>query len=86
MNNQKKSDTKNKKSARKFFTQPKDFGMLFVGIISVLYVLNITFGIVEILPDNLPFIGNIDEALVTGLLISVLQYFDINVTQWFNRK
>ena len=69
-----------------FFTQPKDFGMLALGIVLVLYLLNITFGVVELLPDNLPIVGNIDEALVTGILIAVLQYFGINITKISRRK
>jgi uncharacterized membrane protein YkvA (DUF1232 family) len=57
-----------------------------LGIISVIYLLNITFGVVEFLPDNLPIVGNIDEALITAILIAVLQYFGINITQIFKRK
>lgn len=70
----------------KLFSKPKDYGMLFLGIISVVYLLNFTFGFIEFLPDALPFIGNIDEVVVTGLLISVLQYFNIDITGWFKRK
>jgi len=76
---------KNNLKKQKRFTRPKDFGMLAIGIISLLYILNITFGVIEFLPDNLPIVGNIDEALVTGILIGVLQYFDIDVTRIFKR-
>lgn len=86
MNTQQQPDIKTKKIPQKYFSKPKDFIMILLGIISVLYVLNITFGVVEFLPDNLPFVGNIDEALVTAILVSVLQYFNINVTNWFKRK
>ncbi len=42
-------------------------------IVSVIFLLNLTLGIVEI-PDNLPVVGNIDEAFFTGLLIACLRY------------
>lgn len=86
MNINRQPDVEVKKTSQKYFTQPKDFVMLVIGVLSVIYVLNITFGLVEFLPDNLPFIGNIDEAVVTTVLISVLQYFDINPVGFFNRN
>ena len=85
MNTQQQPDIKINKKKKSFFTQPKDYGMLVLGIVSVVYLLNFTFGFIEILPDTLPFLGNIDEALMTGLFISVLQYFNINITGWFKR-
>lgn len=85
MNIKNQSDINIRKKKSGYFTQAKDFGMLALGIVAGLYVLNITFGVVELLPDNLPFVGNIDEALVTAVLVSVLQYFNINITHWFKR-
>lgn len=38
-------------------------------IISMLYIINPTFGVFELLPDNLPLVGNIDEGLFTILLL-----------------
>lgn len=40
--------------------------------LSVLYLLNIPFGIIEALPDNIPILGNVDEAGMTLLLIKCL--------------
>ncbi len=37
---------------------------------AVLYVLNPTAGIFEFLPDNLPVVGNLDEAAAVGLGIA----------------
>lgn len=34
-----------------------------------LYLVNPTAGVFELLPDNLPFVGNLDEALFTALFI-----------------
>lgn len=38
-------------------------------IIAVVYLLNPTGGIIELIPDNFPVIGNLDEASATALLI-----------------
>ena len=47
-------------------------GSVVVGLICVVYLLNPTAGILELLPDNLPIIGNLDEAAaVTGLLMAL---------------
>ena len=38
------------------------------GIVAVVYLLNPTAGIFEIIPDNLPIIGNLDEGAAALLL------------------
>ena len=45
-----------------------------VGVLAFLYLANPTFGVFELLPDNLPFVGNIDEATATMVLLNVLRY------------
>ncbi|WP_412473831.1 hypothetical protein [Halobacteriovorax sp. YZS-1-1] len=44
-------------------------------IIGVIYILNPTAGVIEIIPDNLPYIGNLDEAGAVLLIISCLKKF-----------
>ncbi|MCI5050916.1 MAG: DUF1232 domain-containing protein [Candidatus Pacebacteria bacterium] len=85
MNTKAQPDIKNNHQ-KKYFKKGKDFVMAGLGIISLLYIFNITFGVVEFLPDNLPFVGNIDEALITTLLIAVLNYFNIPISDWFKRR
>lgn len=34
-----------------------------IGVVSVIYLLNPTAGILEFIPDNFPVIGNLDEAI-----------------------
>lgn len=47
-------------------------GSVMVGAICLLYLLNPTAGFLEFIPDNIPVIGNLDEAAaVTGLLMSL---------------
>jgi uncharacterized membrane protein YkvA (DUF1232 family) len=44
------------------------------GIISVIYLLNPTAGLIEIIPDNIPIIGNLDEGAAAYIIISVIAY------------
>lgn len=57
-----------------------------LGILSFLYLLNPTAGIFEFLPDNIPFVGNIDEVTATTLLLSSLAYFGIDLSRLFKRE
>lgn len=54
-------------------------------IISTVYLLNFTLGVAE-LPDNLPFIGHLDEFAAATLLIASLRYFDIDLTGFLKSK
>ena len=45
-----------------------------LSILSIIYILNPTAGVIEILPDNIPFIGNLDEAMATAILIKCIYY------------
>lgn len=42
-------------------------------IVLAFYLLNPTAGILEIIPDNIPWIGNIDEVLVVGIIIKLIK-------------
>lgn len=55
--------------------------VLMSGILSLMYLLNIGVGIIELIPDNIPVIGNLDEATATVVLINCLRYFGVN---WFD--
>jgi hypothetical protein len=39
----------------------------------VIYLLNLDMGLFELIPDNLPVIGNVDEVGVTLLLVRCIQ-------------
>ena len=41
--------------------------------LSVLYLLNPTAGLFELIPDTIPIIGNLDEAAAMGLLIACVR-------------
>jgi len=51
---------------------------LFGILVSMFFLLNLSFGIFEI-PDNLPLVGNLDEAFFTMLLLGCLAYFGIEL-------
>jgi hypothetical protein len=52
-----------------------------------LFLANPGLGVFAELPDNLPFVGNLDEVLASAILFSCLSYLGINVvpTRWSPR-
>jgi 4-hydroxybenzoate polyprenyltransferase len=56
-----------------------------VGLLATLYILNPTAGVFEIIPDNLPLVGNLDEAAAVALLLMCLKYFGIDLPNIFGR-
>lgn len=64
-------------------------GSLLVGLFGALgavYLVNPGAGFIELIPDNLPVIGNLDEAAATMLVISALAYFGVDLGGLFGRK
>jgi uncharacterized membrane protein YkvA (DUF1232 family) len=56
-----------------------------VGFVSAFYLFNPTAGILELIPDNIPVIGNLDEATAAALLISALAYFGVDLGRLFGK-
>ena len=54
-----------------------------VGIVSAAYIFNPGAGFIELIPDNIPGIGNLDEAAATAMLISCLAYFGFDAGRLF---
>jgi len=52
----------------------KKLGILFLALLSIIYLLNPTAGVFELLPDNIPFVGNVDEGLAAYILYSCIEY------------
>jgi uncharacterized membrane protein YkvA (DUF1232 family) len=52
----------------------KKLGVLLLALLSIVYLLNPTAGVFELLPDNIPFIGNVDEGLAAYVLYSAVEY------------
>lgn len=48
--------------------------VILLGVFSVIYLINPSAGIFELLPDNIPFVGNVDESLAAYVLYSCIEY------------
>ena len=53
-------------------------------IIGAAYMLNPTFG-VDLLPDNLPILGNLDEAAAMFLILGALRYLGVGLPDFLER-
>ncbi|MDF1563954.1 MAG: DUF1232 domain-containing protein [Deltaproteobacteria bacterium] len=47
--------------------------LLLGGLLGAVYLLNPGAGVIELIPDALPVVGNLDEAAAIGLLISCVK-------------
>jgi hypothetical protein len=63
----------------------KNFVVFCLGLAALIYLLNPGAGMFELLPDNLPLIGNLDEAAAMALLAACLGHFGIRLPG-FSRK
>ena len=57
-----------------------------LGVFSALFLVNPGAGIFLEIPDNIPIIGNLDEAAATAILISCLAYFGFDLGRLFGRR
>ena len=64
----------------------KSIGVALLGMLGLIYILNPTAGIIEIIPDAIPIIGNLDEAAAVTLILTSLRYFGVDLTSFFKRK
>ena len=60
--------------------------VLLLGVLGMIYLINPTAGVIELIPDNIPFIGNLDEAAAAMLFIGALRYFGLDITKFFNKN
>lgn len=63
----------------------KSLLVVILGVISAVYLINPGAGIFEIIPDNIPLIGNLDEAAATVLLLNCLAYFGLDIRHLLGR-
>jgi hypothetical protein len=54
---------------------------LVAAALSSLYLANVGAGVVELIPDNIPFAGNLDEFIASLILIRSLAYLGLNVSK-----
>lgn len=53
----------------------KNILTVIAGVVGAIYLLNPTAGLIELIPDNLPIVGNLDEAAATALVINAFLQF-----------
>ncbi len=61
----------------------KKLGTFLLGLFCLIYILNPGAGIFELIPDNLPLIGNLDEAAAVATLLICLKSIGINLSDLF---
>lgn len=49
------------------------------------YMINPTAGIFEVLPDNLPVVGNLDEAAVVFIIFAALRYLGMQLPEFIEK-
>jgi len=53
--------------------------------ISFVYLINPGAGFLEIIPDNFPIIGNLDEAAACAIILAAFRYYGIDLTSFFGK-
>ena len=64
----------------------KGFFVALIALFCGFYLLNPTWGLLELIPDNFPIVGNLDEATAAAVLIACLRYFGFDLTRFWRRK
>ncbi len=49
------------------------------------YIINPTAGLIELIPDNFPIIGNLDEAAAMLLIFAALRYLGVRLPEFIER-
>ncbi|MGQ9889280.1 MAG: DUF1232 domain-containing protein [Aggregatilineales bacterium] len=57
----------------------KNAVVIALGAIGMLYLMFPTLGVFELIPDAIPFIGNLDEAGATLLVLNTLAYYGLDL-------
>ncbi|MBF2052279.1 MAG: DUF1232 domain-containing protein [Candidatus Sericytochromatia bacterium] len=57
-----------------------------MGLLAGLYLINPGAGVLEIIPDNFPVLGNLDEATAAAILLAALRYYGLDLTGWWRPK
>jgi hypothetical protein len=64
----------------------KEMFIIGLALLAGFYLINPTAGIFELLPDNIPGVGNIDEATATLILLNTLRHYGLDLTKIFGRS
>ncbi len=64
----------------------KDILVALAGLLSLVYLMNPTAGVFELIPDNFPIIGNLDEAAACAIILAAFRYYGIDLTSFLGRR
>ncbi len=64
----------------------KNILVALAGLISLIYLFNPTAGILELIPDNMPIVGNLDEAAACAIVLAALRYYGIDLTSFIGKR
>ena len=65
----------------------KRFFVFVLFVLSIVYLINPGAGIFELIPDNVPLVGNLDEVGAALLFLNCLRFlFGIDLTKIFERE
>ena len=59
----------------------REFVIILIALLAVIYLVNPTAGILELILDNFPLIGNLDEAGATLILVNTLAYYGLDLSK-----
>lgn len=60
--------------------------VVLIAAFCAVYLANPTWGVLELIPDNMPMVGNLDEAGIVAILLACLRYFGVDWTRFFGRR
>lgn len=55
------------------------------GLLSLVYLINPGAGVFELIPDNLPIVGNLDEAAACAIILAAFRYYGVDLTAFLGR-
>ncbi len=61
----------------------KEIIILGLAAIAVIYLLNPGAGIIELIPDNFPVVGNLDEAAAVLIILNTLRHYGMDLTRLY---
>ena len=64
----------------------KDIGVALAAFVSFVYLINPGAGFLELIPDNFPIIGNLDEAAACAIILAAFRYYGIDLTSFLGRS
>jgi len=64
----------------------KRVGVFLIGVFCVIYLLNPGAGVFELIPDNIPFFGNLDEVTAVATLYMCLNYLGFSLSRFLRRS